>query len=80
MSKNLTLEEYKSLKLKALQMIAVALEQLVKETQIKRAAERTLEVLKAEDAVESTLQVDTKVYDDLEIKETTSLFTWYNLK
>lgn len=37
-------------------------------------------LLKEEEGVESTLHVDTKVYDDLEIKETTSLFTWYKLK
>lgn len=53
-------------KIKALKRIADALEQLVEQGRISKDAKAIVEVLKVED---KELQVDSKVYDGLEVKE-----------
>jgi len=42
-------------------------------------AEGIAQELKQEDAVESALKVDTKIYDGIEVKEEKKEFTWYIL-
>ena len=74
------LRAYKESKLDVMKRIADALERRNEiESTTFEASKRIIEGLKQEDAVESALKVDTKIYDGIEVKEEKKEFTWYIL-